>query len=318
MFPNKFLTAMAVPVILVAIACVLAIGGRADEKPAKAINGLSAQIVVTSKPLVRIENVQAALVLTNDGEKPVRLCTLCGGMRSGWAGGYEETFRPDFFKSGTPPAEDSAGQIVTLRPGRSISLPISPINTYGGIPREAEGKLKIAAAYEVGDEFAKKFDTWAGRVEAAPVVLAVAVGEPDEVGAWSAPVKGLQARLCVVRKAPFNGTPILGVSLELRNVSDLGAVMEVPWDEAKVRFTVTDAADKPVAAVSGPYDELTSPIGVLRLPHDSQLRFSASHNGAGVPKDQAAMLDSGSHHPVGVQTRGRAALSFAGQGDDPG
>ncbi len=295
MFPKKLATATAAMVVsgAVAIACILAAEGRADEKPGKAVNGLSARIVVQSKPLVRIEDVQASLVLTNEGDKPLRLCTLCGGMRSSWAGGYGETFQPDFFKSDPPRAEDSAGQIVTLRPGRSLSLPISPINTYGGSSHDNDGKLKITAAYEVGDEFAKKFDTWAGRAEAAPVVLAVAAGEPDEVGAWSQPVNGLQARLCVARKAPFNGTPMLGVSLELRNVSDRGAVMEVPWDDAKVRFTVADAADKPVPAVSFPFDEATSPIGVLCLPHDSQLRFNVSHNGAGVPKDQAAMLDLG-------------------------
>ena len=35
---------------------------------------------------------------------------------------------------------------------------------------------------------------------------------------------------------------------------------------------------------------------MLRLPHDSYLRFDISHHGAGVPKKQAALLDLGVLH----------------------
>ena len=35
---------------------------------------------------------------------------------------------------------------------------------------------------------------------------------------------------------------------------------------------------------------------MLRLPHDSYLRFDISRHGAGVPKDQAALLDLGALH----------------------
>ena len=298
MFPSKITTATAMTMLAAAGAAVIlagvaATGGRADETPKPAVGGLSAKIVVTSKPLVRIEDVQAELLLTNESDKPLRICTLCGGLRSAWEGNYQETFCPDFFKSDRPTAEQSAGRVVTLQPGKSASLPISPINTYGGNPREVDGKLKVVAAYEVGDEFAKKFDTWAGRVEAEPVVIAVKAADAEEAGSWSPPINGLQARLSVARKEPFNGTPMLAVYLELRNVSDRAAVMEVPLDTDKVRFTVTDSADKPIPPTSGPYDELTAPLGLLRLPHDGQLRFNVSHHGAGVPKDQAAMLDLG-------------------------
>ena len=41
------------------------------------------------------------------------------------------------------------------------------------------------------------------------------------------------------------------------------------------------------------YDELSVELGMMRLPSDSYLRFDISHHGAGVPKNQAALLDLG-------------------------
>lgn len=303
MFLSKLTTAMAVLAVLgtVTVAYVLATGGRAageegaekpgaraDEKPKKEVNGLSAKIVVTSKPLVRSEEIRAELVLTNEGEKPLRLCTLCGGLRSVWAGNYQETFQPDFFKTPPRPGE-SASHVVTLQPGKSVSLSFSP----GGDPNDVDEKLKIAAAYEVGEEFAKKFDTWVGRVEAEPVVIAVKEADPEGANSWSTPVNGLQARLSFVRKDAVNGTPIIATYLELKNVSDVGNVMEVPLDPEKIHFTLTDAAGKEVEPSNGPFDGISVDLGVLRLPHDSSLRFNISSCGAGIPKDQAGMLDLG-------------------------
>jgi len=132
------------------------------------------------------------------------------------------------------------------------------------------------------------------------ILLAVAcapapppTGPAEDADGWSKPVDGLQGRLGVERKEPFNGTPVLIAYLELRNVSDRGNVMEVPIDLDKVEYTVTTVAGKPVAATGLPWDGITVELGTLRLPHDSRLRFRVSQSGAGVPKDQAGLLDLG-------------------------
>ncbi len=125
------------------------------------------------------------------------------------------------------------------------------------------------------------------------LLLAFAAPAPAETPAWSEPVNGLQARLSFARKPAVNGTPIIATYLELKNVSDVGNVMEIPIDPEKTHFTVTDSAGKDVEPSNGPFDGISVEVGVLRLPHDSSLRFNISSNGAGIPKDQAGMLDLG-------------------------
>jgi hypothetical protein len=111
---------------------------------------------------------------------------------------------------------------------------------------------------------------------------------------WSNIDNGLQARLSFApQKEITNGTPILVAYLELRNVSDVGNVMEIPLDRDKVQFSVTDAAGKEVAVYNGPYDGSIAPFGTLCIPHDGSLRFNIACRGAGIPKDQAALLDLG-------------------------
>jgi hypothetical protein len=110
---------------------------------------------------------------------------------------------------------------------------------------------------------------------------------------WSKPVNGLQARLDFAHKETVNGTPIIITYLELQSVSSSGSVMEIPWNQRNLQFTVTDAAGKEVAPADGPFDEITAEIGMLRLPHDSTLRLNIASRGAGIAKDQAAHLDLG-------------------------
>ena len=111
---------------------------------------------------------------------------------------------------------------------------------------------------------------------------------------WSNVVNGLQARLSFApQKEITNGTPILVAFLEIRNVSDVGNVMEIPLDRDKIQFSVTDAAGKELTPYNGPYDGETVPFGTLRVPHDGSLRFNITCRGAGIPKDQAALLDLG-------------------------
>lgn len=114
----------------------------------------------------------------------------------------------------------------------------------------------------------------------------------DDTG-WSSPVNGLEARLSLARGQAVNGTRLITTYLELRNVANVANVMEVPLNLETIQFEVVDDQDKLLAHSSLPYDELTVELGTLRLPHDSYLRFDISHHGAGVPKNQAALLDLG-------------------------
>ena len=142
-----------------------------------------------------------------------------------------------------------------------------------------------------------------GKVEGRPIggaammsailALALLAPAPEEALSWSDPVNGLQARLSFARKEAVNGTPIIATYLELKNISDVGNVMEVPLAPEKIHFTVTDAAGKEIEPSNGPFDGISVELGVLRLPYDSSLRFNISSNGAGIPKDQAGMLDLG-------------------------
>jgi hypothetical protein len=119
------------------------------------------------------------------------------------------------------------------------------------------------------------------------------MGANDDIN-WSSPVNGLQARLSFSRQQSFNGTPLIGTYLELRNVADVANVMEVPFKPELIQFEVVDEQDTVVAPTNtGPYDELTVELGTLRLPHDSYLRFNISHHGAGISKNQGALLDLG-------------------------
>ncbi len=113
---------------------------------------------------------------------------------------------------------------------------------------------------------------------------------------WSKSVNGLQARLSFARKEMINGTPIVITYLEFRNISDVGNVMEIPLNPEKIQFAVTDSTGKVVEPSNGPFDGTSVELGMIRLPYDSFLRFNIARRGAGVPKDEAALLDLGPSH----------------------
>ena len=121
-------------------------------------------------------------------------------------------------------------------------------------------------------------------------VAPLVIGANDDTG-WSSPVNGLQARLSLARGRTLNGTALITTYLELRNVADVANVMEVPFNPEAMKFEVIDDQDKVLGHRAISYDETTVELGMLRLPHDSYLRFDISHHGAGVPKNQVALLD---------------------------
>jgi hypothetical protein len=134
---------------------------------------------------------------------------------------------------------------------------------------------------------------FAGIFTLATMLQAAEPASADEANAWSERVNGLQARLSFATKKILNGTPIVTTYLELRNVSDSANVMEIPWEDVMMQYTVRDGAGKVVPPANGPWDETRAPFGTIRLPFDSCLRLPIVSWGAGVPKDHAAHLDLG-------------------------
>jgi hypothetical protein len=146
-----------------ALATFLGLPARADDDP-EPPRGLTARIVVKSKLPLETNLLQWELLLTNQGKTPLRVCTLCGGWGSGGKGGYERTFAPDLWKSDRPSPAAFAEQVVTLKPGQSVALPMS----LGGWRGE---KYTITARYQVGKDFAARHKTWQGTVKARAVEI---------------------------------------------------------------------------------------------------------------------------------------------------
>jgi hypothetical protein len=118
----------------------------------------------------------------------------------------------------------------------------------------------------------------------------------NDDSSWSSSVDGLQARLSFERGKTLNGTPLISTYLELRNVADIGGVMELPLNLDRIQFKVVDEQDRILPQGPNVYDEVTVEVDMLRMPHDSYLRFNISHHGAGVSKNEGALLDLGSSY----------------------
>src|SRR5262245_18245153 len=143
------------PMIVALALPVLAAQAGADD-PEPASKGLTAKIVVKSKLPLQTDRLEWELVLTNQGGKPVRVCTLCGGGGGAWEGYHEEYFAPDKWKSDRPRDEEFGKHVVTLKAGQSVSLPAS----LGGWRGE---KYTLTACYRVGKAFATRHNVWEGK-----------------------------------------------------------------------------------------------------------------------------------------------------------
>ena len=102
---------------------------------------------------------------------------------------------------------------------------------------------------------------------------------------WSEPVNGIQGRLLIRKGVEVNGTKMVHVYLELRNILDVATPIEVYFDPVRsIRSQMVDAAGKSVAQYPSPAD-IESPLPFfLALPFDSMLRFRISVSGYGVPR----------------------------------
>jgi hypothetical protein len=171
-------------------------------------------------------------------------------IAGGWAAGYRLRFKP------------AEGEPVEVR-----------VDSDGKVWTEGRGN---------GDWKAKP-----GLKEFLDGLLKKKQDQPDEAG-WSAPVNGLRGRLVRYELPPTGTTPIIGVALELKNVST--EPLAVLADAEAVPLKLFHADGTPVEnaglARSGP----VGPPQVAVLPRDSYLGFSLYDYGWGVPQGQTAFL----------------------------
>jgi hypothetical protein len=256
-------------------------GAGAEGAPKPVGEKLSARISVKSKLPLRTETLDADLVLTNDGDKPLRVGLLCGEWRAMWTAEgvttYRTTFRPDLFKSDPPTEEQRVKNIVTLEPGdtAALAMPVTAATV-----RAAGRKLRLAAAYEVGEEFAGKHHTWAGRIEAKPVLVTLQTDEaprdddrpagdadrPKEAGADKPKGKDLSL---VAERDSWQGRPYVKVYV----VNPANAALELtdrhvpPFDISMLCTVKVDGAD---ATVLSDGDFTLGPARKKTLPADSK------------------------------------------------
>lgn len=138
--------------------------------------------------------------------------------------------------------------------------------------------------------------------------LALPASAASATGAWSEAVSGIQGRLIAQDDPPFNGTRMIAVYLELRNVSDVGNPLEIPYDGSNFQGELRDKAGKIVAQAGLSCSIINPPGYFLILPHDSTLRFRVSVTGYGVPKDGGALI--GLNNAAWLIQRGDSAAYF--------
>jgi hypothetical protein len=116
-------------------------------------------------------------------------------------------------------------------------------------------------------------------------------GAAPGTGVWSEAVNGVQGRLIISADEPVNGTRIVALYLELRNVSDIGNAIEIYFDPSHTfQCQLLDANDKPVATAGLPASIMVPHPFWLILPYDSSLRFRISVSGYGVPRNETALI----------------------------
>ncbi len=143
-------------------------------------------------------------------------------------------------------------------------------------------------------------DPWLAVLQDRPALvreIAAAIRNPhgDSRGEWSEPVGPLEARLVAYRTEPSNGTPIIALYLDVRNVAGGNNTKEFNLDKATVTWKVTDATGNEIAP-TGPLagDWLPEPPKKLVLEARQSGRLCLSLSGAGIAKDRGGHLDLGS------------------------
>ena len=142
----------------------------AQKKPADTDRELSGELSLPAEVRSVNGHFDASLVITNISDHLVRICTLTQGWRSVGKTDYREILRPDFWKSDRPRPEEFPKHIVTIEPGKSISIPLK-ITYYDEFLRGHP--LTISVGYESQPEFGKRYGTWSGSINSKPVTVKV-------------------------------------------------------------------------------------------------------------------------------------------------
>lgn len=103
-----------------------------------------------------------------------------------------------------------------------------------------------------------------------------------------------------------NGTGIVWVYLELKNLGDMGNPLLLKVDLDSMSFRVTDADGGDVPTMFGPFSGRIFGSADLTLPHDSFIRFRIGPNGHGIPADRAALVDLGPEYGWALPHDGKA------------
>ncbi|MBI3822044.1 MAG: sigma-70 family RNA polymerase sigma factor [Planctomycetes bacterium] len=136
-----------------------------EPKPKKAA-GLTARIVAPEEIASTAPQLKGELVLTNEGDAAVRVCTLCSEGPL-----FDFIFCPHQWKSDSPSLDMSTQRVVMLAPGKSVALPFQ-INRVHYKDRDS---LTIKASYFVDKDhdLCKKLNLWSGSAEAKPALVKV-------------------------------------------------------------------------------------------------------------------------------------------------
>jgi hypothetical protein len=110
--------------------------------------------------------------------------------------------------------------------------------------------------------------------------------EPES---WSEIVDGVQGRLLISKAERLNGSQLMDVTLELRNVSSAVEVY-YEFDRSVLSCKVVDAKGNTARQAPSVASILYPDPLWLVLPFDSSLRFRASVSGYGIPKDARAVI----------------------------
>lgn len=154
---------------VVAFAKAMRMTIAADTQPATMpatapVEALSARISIPDKSKAVDGKFGAWLDLVNTGTTPLRLCTQCQAWPSSSSGQFEVALKPDQWKSDAPANDELAQRVVTLTPGKSVSI------GFEILVGDAQ-TVEVKASYSIGPKFAAELKTWTGTAAAPTVTI---------------------------------------------------------------------------------------------------------------------------------------------------
>src|SRR5579864_2067911 len=222
------------------------------DKPKAAPKGLTAKIAVQGKVPYQIENLELYLVLTNEGDQPVRICTLCVWGITFNNFGNSILLRPNGNDSSIS-AKELEKNTVTVKPGEYASIPLPKLEKA----RAVGGKYRINASYFVSKEFAETHKTWQGNVSASTIIEPGADAKSADEKPKADKIKpGDRIYICVIPSLPDN--PIRAIyEVESSGKVALGpaygrvlvADMTLEEAERSIRETLSAIINKPKVSV---------------------------------------------------------------------